>query len=130
VFERVDGPGAVQREPALAAIGDELAGGIVFPEDESGDAHLFSRALAEAAKGLGVRFEFGVEVRGFARAGDRLSAIRTSVGDYAADAFVVAAGSYTPHLARPLGLRVPVKPVKGYSITVPIDGWDGAPTLP
>ena len=75
-------------------------------------------------------FEFGVTVEGAARQKRRVSAVRTSVGDYAADAVVIAAGSYSGRVARAFGGGVPVRPVKGYSITAPTGGWNKGPKIP
>lgn len=129
-FERLDAPKLVALEPALKPLEGELAGGIHFPDDEFGDAHLFTRALAEGAAALGARILFDVEVREIIREGGRVTRVATSQGEFMADRFVVAAGSHSPALARRLGVRIPVKPVKGYSITVPCNGWNEGPRLP
>ena len=116
-------------EPALTAIAPELAGGIFTPEDESGDAHKFTKALAELAAAKGVDFRWNVPILGLARQGDRVSGLETATGTITADAYVLAAGCDSPLLARPLGLRLPVIPAKGYSITVPVDNHAGAPNV-
>lgn len=115
-------------EPALAASAHELAGGIHTPDDESGDAHEFTRALAIMAGGRGVDFRYGVTVRALLREGNRIVGIETDHGRLTADAYVLAAGSFSPLLARPLGLSLPVIPAKGYSITLPVEG-NGAPSV-
>ncbi|MBC7907121.1 MAG: D-amino acid dehydrogenase [Rhodospirillaceae bacterium] len=115
-------------EPALAASADQLAGGIHTPEDESGDAHKFTTALAVLAEARGVQFRYGVTVRALVQDGDRVTGVETDSGRLTADAIVLAAGSFSPLLARSLGLRLPVVPAKGYSITLPVEG-DGAPTV-
>ncbi|MGE5547240.1 MAG: D-amino acid dehydrogenase [Solirubrobacterales bacterium] len=116
-------------EPALAAAAPTLAGGILTPEDESGDAFKFTTGLADLAGRNGVEFRFGVTITGFEREHGRISAVVTDAGRFDADAYVLALGSYSPLLARDLGLRLPIVPAKGYSITVPVDGHDGAPTV-
>lgn len=116
-------------EPALTAIAAELAGGIFTPEDESGDAHKFTKALAELAAAKGVDFRWNVPILGLARQGDRVSGLETATETITADAYVLAAGCDSPLLARPLGLRLPVIPAKGYSITVPVDNHAGAPNV-
>ncbi|HLO78461.1 MAG TPA: D-amino acid dehydrogenase [Magnetospirillum sp.] len=113
-------------EPALATVGHELAGGIYTPGDESGDAHKFTQGLAALAADRGVTFRYGVTVRALITEGNRIAAADTDNGPLTADAFVLAAGSYSPLLTRPLGLRLPVVPAKGYSITLPVTGG-GAP---
>lgn len=129
-FERLDAEGTVAREPALGPLAHELAGGIYYPGDEFGDAHIFTSNLADAAAELGVRFVFDVEVRQLVREGGRIGRVLTSRGEFAGDKFLVAAGSHSPVLVRGLGLKIPVKPVKGYSITVPLNGWNEGPRLP
>jgi D-amino-acid dehydrogenase len=116
-------------EPALAAARDDLVGGIYSPDDESGDAHKFTVALAALAAGRGVGFRYGVDVRRLVAEGDRLARVETSTGSVTADLFVLSLGSYSPLLLRPLGLRLPVYPAKGYSVSIPIAGHVGAPTV-
>lgn len=130
VSERLDAAGVVAREPALEPIGHELAGGLLYPDDQSGDARMFALGLADAAAGLGVTFHYDTAVQGFDIDGDRVAAVRSDKGRHSADAVVIAGGSHSPALGRQLRLRLPVKPVKGYSITVPVDGWEAGPRLP
>jgi D-amino-acid dehydrogenase len=105
-------------------------GGIHYPDDESGDAHLFCRALADAAQSAGVDFRFGTTVGRLRRHAGRIRCVETSAGALSGDAFVVAAGSYSPLLLAPLGIRLPIRPVKGYSITVPRGDWQRPPARP
>ena len=126
----LDRDGLVAVEPSLASVAGELVGGIHHPDDESGDAHLFSQALATAAAGAGVEFRFGTAVTGFTRHGARLAGALTASGEISADAFVIAAGSYSPLLLKGLGIRLPVRPVKGYSITLPCRDPAAAPLRP
>jgi D-amino-acid dehydrogenase len=121
--------GCVKIEPALAASEHELAGGIHTPDDESGDAHKFTVALAALAMGNGAVFRTDTTVLGMARAGNRITGVVTDRGTVVGDAYVLAAGSYSPLLARPLGIHLPIVPAKGYSITVPVAGHHGAPTV-
>lgn len=130
-FEVVDGAGAVRLEPALAPIGERLAGGLYFPGDESGDAHRFCELLAQAAAAQGVQFAYRSPLKRLLRSDDRLLGVSTVAGAYyEADAFVLAAGSYSAPLAKELGIAVPVRPAKGYSITVGCGDWSAPPTLP
>ena len=126
-FELLDRAGCVAAEPGLAAARDDFVGGLRLPNDETGDCFKFTNALSELAKALGVRFEFGVTIEALEQAGGRIAGVRTSQGRVEADRYVVALGSYSPRLVRPLGLRLPVYPVKGYSITAPIVDADRAP---
>ncbi len=120
-------------EPALAHARSQLAGGTYTASDESGDAHQFTQALAALAEGHGARFRYGCSVERFeAEQGRLASVIVHDVHDGAeepvtADAFVVALGSYSPLLLAPVGVSIPVYPVKGYSITIPLEEGDDAP---
>lgn len=114
-------------EPALADTAEQLAGGIFTPEDESGDAYKFTRELAALAAAQGAGFRYGVTVQALLRDGDRVSGAATDHGEFPADAVVLAAASFSPALARPLGLRLPIVPAKGYSITLP--AGNGAPSV-
>jgi len=126
-FEVLDPAGCIAAEPGLAAVRGKFVGGLRLPNDETGDCFKFTNELHQRAAGLGVKFRFGVDIRGLRRKGDRIVAIETGEGDVEADIFVAALGSYTPALLKPLGLSVPVYPVKGYSITVPIVDESRAP---
>lgn len=109
---------AVEMEPLLETCADGLAGAIHYPLDQSGDAHAFTRALESRARRAGVRFLYGTEVQGFEAGARRITAVQTSGGELRADAYVVAAGCASPALVAPLKLRLPMYPVKGYSLTL------------
>jgi D-amino-acid dehydrogenase len=126
-FELLDRDGCARAEPALGFVKEKLAGGLRLPGDETGDCFKFTQALARLAEGLGVTFRFGVTIQRLLGAGDRLTGVMTDSGTLQADAYVVALGSYSPQLVRPLGIRLGVYPIKGYSITVPITDPAGAP---
>jgi len=126
-FEVLDRDGFVQVEPALALTKDKFVGALRLPNDETGDCFKFTNRLAEMAAALGVKFRFGTTIAGIDRQGDRISGVRTSAGTLTADRYLVAMGSHSPLLLKPLGLRIPVYPVKGYSITVPITDAACAP---
>jgi len=114
-------------EPGLAGAAASIAGGLRLPGDETGDCYLFTHALAKLAEAFGVRFRYNTTLNGLRRDGERVAAALTDKGEISADAFVLATGSYTPALAHDLGLRVPVYPVKGYSITAPVIAAGRAP---
>ena len=116
-FRSLTAAETVTLEPALAPIGARLAGGIHYPGDELGNAHEFCVQLAEAARRRGVAFHFGTAVREFHASGGRVTAVACERTRFTGDHFVVAAGSYSPLLLGPLGVRLPVRPVKGYSLT-------------
>lgn len=108
-------------EPALKNSHDPVAGGVYTPGDESGDAHRFTRELAQLAAQCGVAFRFDTRVKAIEVENGRFSsAILEKDQRLAAEACVVALGSYSPLLLRPLGIRIPVYPLKGYSITLPL----------
>lgn len=111
----------VEVEPALASSVQrgEIVGGLYCASDRSGDAHVFTRELAARAERLGVRFVTGAEVERFETQGDRITGVRTNGWLFGGDAVVLAAGIGSAKLARQLGLRIPVYPLKGYSVTVP-----------
>ena len=126
-FELLDRAGCIRHEPALAQVSDKFVGGLLLPGDETGDCFKFTQALATLAAGRGVAFRFGTTIHGLARNGKRLDGVATDAGTLVADAYLVALGSYSPLLLDPIGLLIPVYPVKGYSITVPIVDPSGAP---
>ena len=110
-------------KPGLAAVREKIAGGLRLPRDETGDCHLFTQRLA--ANGRADRRDVSLRhtVEGLERTGDGTrTQFRTSTGPRCESRrrLVLALGSFTTRLARPLGIRLPVYPVKGYSITLPI----------
>ncbi|MGA2292304.1 D-amino acid dehydrogenase [Bradyrhizobium sp.] len=119
-YQLLDRDGCVGAEPALAAVKHRIAGGLLLPQDETGDCHMFTQALAARAADLGVRFLFGTTIERLQADATGVASAATSAGLLRADAYVVALGSWSPLLLRPLGIAIPVYPVKGYSITVPI----------
>jgi D-amino-acid dehydrogenase len=115
-------------EPGLRFAHARIAGGIHFPDDETGDAHKFTRALAGIAAQRGVAFRFATTVTRLVAEGGRITQVATDRGALTADAYVLAAGSYSPLLLGPLGIRLPVYPVKGYSATLEIANPAAGPT--
>jgi D-amino-acid dehydrogenase len=126
-FEVLDRAGFCRVEPALQHTQHKFVGALRLPNDETGDCFLFTNRLTEMARALGVRFRFDTAIQRLERSGDRLSGVRTSAGTLTADHVVLALGSYSPLLLKPVGIHIPVYPVKGYSITVPITDAAGAP---
>jgi D-amino-acid dehydrogenase len=129
----VAGPArTVAIEPALGHLGDRIAGGLFEPGDELGDCHKFTAALAAYCAARGVAFHYDTRVTGIAAEGDRIASVATDKGALAADAtdaYVLAAGPWSARLARPLGLRLPVTPVKGYALTAAIADEEAAPRV-
>jgi D-amino-acid dehydrogenase len=126
-FELLDRAGCIRHEPALARVHEKFVGGLLLPGDETGDCFMFTQRLAALATKRGVEFRFGTTIHSLARSSGRIAAVDTSAGRLEADAYLVALGSYSPLLLRPIGIRIPVYPVKGYSITLPITDPAGAP---
>ena len=122
----------VELEPALAHALPQLVGGDYMQADESGDAHLFTQRLAVLCAARGVSFLFGATIERLTHSGDRVEDVQIRNADdgartLTADAYVVALGSYSPLLMRPLGIRLPIYPVKGYSVTIPITDSTATP---
>ena len=108
-------------EPALAAYSRQIAGAIYTPSECAADCLQICQGLERLLRARGVRFVLGSRITGLRRSGQRLAALQTQAGeDIEADAFVLALGSASPALARGLGLRLPVYPLKGYSITLDV----------
>jgi len=126
-YELLDREACIRAEPALALVKEKIAGGLRLPGDETGDCFKFTQSLAVLAQGLGVKFLFETKIRQLQTSAETITGVVTSKGELKADAFVVALGSYSPLLLKPAGINIPVYPVKGYSITVPISDPTGAP---
>ncbi|MBU2287908.1 MAG: D-amino acid dehydrogenase, partial [Gammaproteobacteria bacterium] len=126
-YQALDREGCIRYEPALASVREKFVGGLRLPGDETGDCFKFTQALAQLAEAAGVRFRFGTTIGDIAHDASGVTAVHTSAGPFHAERYVVALGSYSPRLLAPLGIRLPVYPVKGFSITVPIADASGAP---
>lgn len=126
-FKVLDRDGCAEVEPALASVKHKLTGGLQLPNDETGDCNLFTARLAEMARAKGVEFRFGVTVDGIESDGKRITGIRVGDDLLTADHYVVAMGSFSRDMVKSLGIDIPVYPVKGYSLTVPITNPAGAP---
>ena len=119
----------VQIEPALSTARNQLVGGIYSPDDESGDAYAFTLVLAGLCASLGVEFRYNTRIERLLVEGERIAGVLTDRGQLGADAYVLALGSYSPLLLRGTGVRIPVYPAKGYSVTIPIGEHTGAPVV-
>lgn len=120
-------PQIVAREPGLSHAQGLLKAGLYLPGDQSGDAHVFTQRLAKMAESIGVKFLYNTTVKGFDATVDEVVSVRTSAGHIRADSYVVSMGSYSPLLLKPLGLHLPIYPVKGYSLTLPLTDESHAP---
>jgi D-amino-acid dehydrogenase len=126
-FQLLDRAGYLHHEPALAGVQDKFVGALRLPGDETGDCFLFTNRLADMAKELGVKFRFGVNIRGLQAGGSGLIGVDTYAGLVQADRYLLALGSYSTAALTHIGLPIPVYPVKGFSITVPITDASKAP---
>ncbi|MGV2904950.1 D-amino acid dehydrogenase [Achromobacter sp. AGC25] len=126
-YELLDRNRLVTVEPALARSIHKLAGGLRLPNDETGDCRLFTTRLAEMAAALGVDFRYNQTVSGLNTVGGQITGVRVGGQVLTADRYVAAFGSYTRGFLEPLGLDLPVYPVKGYSLTIPLKDEAAAP---
>ena len=125
----LDREGCLGLEPALRDAGDSIIGGVHAPGDETGDAHLFTIELARVLAERGVVFRYDVTVARLETERGTISRVVLAGGEMTADAYVVALGSYSQLLLDPLGINPHIFPTKGYSVTVPTAGRNGAPTV-
>ena len=126
-YKVLDPEGCVGVEPALRHVRGKIVGGLLTPKDETGDCFKFTNALASKAIELSVKFQYGTTIKGLDVQGEQARAVMTDRGRLNADAIVVALGSYSPLLLKPLGISLSVYPVKGYSLTIPITDASRAP---
>ena len=126
----LDRAACVDLEPALADRAEAIQGGVHFVDDQCGDAHAFTEALGARCRELGVEMRFGERIESLETAGGRLVAVVTDRERHRVDHAVLALGSESVDLARTLGLRLPVYPVKGYSVTLSAQGWNRKLGLP
>lgn len=126
-YEALDAAGCEGAEPALARVRGKIVGGLRLPGDETGDCYRFTNGLAAEARRLGVEFVFDCAIDELELSGGRAVAVRAGERRWQADAIVCALGSYGTGFLRPLGLALPVYPVKGYSLTLPMTDPDASP---
>ncbi|WEK44636.1 MAG: D-amino acid dehydrogenase [Candidatus Sphingomonas colombiensis] len=126
-YDLLDRAGCVAAEPGLAATSDKFVGGVRLPGDETGDCQMFTRSLADWLAANGVDFRYETTIEALESDGARVTGVRTDRGVVQGDAYLVAMASYSPALLKPFGMQLPVYPVKGYSITVPIADPAAAP---
>ncbi|WP_299011030.1 D-amino acid dehydrogenase [uncultured Shewanella sp.] len=126
-FSLLDAVGCIEKEPALNHVSDKFVGGLHLPQDETGDCYLFCQHLTQLLKQSGVSFCLNTDIHELITNGDTISAVATSKGSLQADKYIVAAGSDSSRLLSPLGMHLPIYPVKGYSMTLPITHPECAP---
>lgn len=126
-FQILDRDGTLEYEPALAQVKEKFVGALRLASDETGDCFLFTQRLAQMAAELGVDFRFNTSIEQLEYTGGQISGVRTDSGTLTADHYVLALGSYSTSLLKSVGIGIPVYPVKGFSITVPISDPEMAP---
>lgn len=117
------------KDPGLANFKEHIAGALYAPGDESGDARLFTLALAKVCETLGVTFRYGETVLSVKRDRNSIASVETDLGEVRADAYVLCLGIYSPHVVEDLGLRLPIYPVRGYSATLKLNDRLHGPQL-
>jgi D-amino-acid dehydrogenase len=125
--QALDMNGCIEYEPALAHVKEKFVGGLRLPGDETGDCFKFTTALAEECKKLGVNFMMDTRIERLNAAGGKITSVTTDAGVVMADAFLCALGSYSPQVLKTVGIDVPIYPIKGYSLTLPIEDESRAP---
>lgn len=126
-FEVLDRDGCIAVEPGLAQVADKFVGGLRLLSDRTGDCRMFTQALADKCAEMGVTMHYNVNIDGFAMENDKIVGVETSDGRVTGDKYVCAMGPYAPIMLRTVGIDVPIYPIKGYSITLPITDADAAP---
>lgn len=129
-YQILDADRTVEIEPQLADIRERIAGAIHYPDDRMGDAHLFTRAIADKALKLGADIRTGVRVLSVSVDGGRIAGVTTDRGAFNARSIILAAGNASAEIAHALGVHLPIKPVKGYSLTYKMAGRRDLPRLP
>ena len=117
-------------EPALGFARVRFAGGLHYHQEQTGDAHKFTGALAAAAARMGVSFGFGCTIERLLCSGGKVTGVATGEGEEKAEAVLLSLGCHSAKMLRPLGLRLPIYPVKGYAQTLPAGGTGGATGVP
>jgi D-amino-acid dehydrogenase len=126
-FEVMDRDGCVRVEPALTEVRHKIVGGLLTPKDETGDCFKFATALAAKAEDLGARFVYSTNIEGLDIESGQVRGVVTGRATLSADAVVVALGSFSPVFLKRYGIKLPIYPVKGYSLTIPITDASRAP---
>ena len=129
-YELLDVEQVVTRDPELEHARDKIACGIYYKGDAAGDARTFTIALARHAKQAGVAVRTGCKVSAIKASKGRVDSVVIGAEEVAADRVILATGPWVSELARPLGVSVPVRPAKGYSVTVDMTNWSARPAMP
>lgn len=125
--QALDINGCIDHEPALAYVREKFVGGLRLPGDETGDCFKFTAYLAKECEKLGVNFMFNTRIERLNESNRKIISITTDVGTVIADSFLCALGSYSPQILKTVDVNVPIYPIKGYSLTLPIEDERRAP---
>lgn len=128
-LEVLDRAGVLALEPSLGQVSEKIAGGVYCPTDETGDCNKFTTALAAECERRGAEIRTGESVLGLESSGDEITAVRTDKARLTGDAYVLALGNGSAELARGVGVSLPIYPVKGYSLTIPVGNHKASPTI-
>jgi len=126
-YELLDLNGCIQAEPGLHHVKSEFTSGLRFANDCTGNCYLFTNQLYKKCLEMGVKFEFNTQIEDIQIEKERISSIKTNRGEFDSDSYVVALGSYSSNILSKIGINIPVYPVKGYSITLPVLNNEDAP---
>lgn len=126
-YEVLDRDGCIGVEPGLAHVADKFVGGLRMTADRTGDCRLFTRGLAERCAELGVTFHYGETIKSLKIDEDRIKSVETDQGTLTADSFVCCLGPHAQVVLKKIGIDLPIYPIKGYSITLPVTDPDAAP---
>ncbi|MBG8836458.1 D-amino acid dehydrogenase [Neisseria meningitidis] len=126
-YRRLKPEECAEFEPALARVTAKIAGGLHLPADATGDCRLFTENLYKLCQEKGVRFHFNQTISRIDHNGLRIKTVETETGRFEADAVVCALGCFSRTVLAQLDLNLPIYPVKGYSLTLPVTNSDGAP---
>jgi D-amino-acid dehydrogenase len=126
-YEFLDANGCVEAEPGLQYVKNKLSGGLRFVNDFTGNCYLFTNEIYKKCLDMGVKFELNTHVESILLDNNKVSAIKTNRGEYSADSFSVSLGSYSQQILSKVGIDIPIYPVKGYSMTLPVLNDHDAP---
>ncbi len=129
VIEVLDRDGVIALDPSLSSAKSEIVGGIYCPTDETGDPAKFTRALAAKIVARGGAIHTDATIAQIESSGDTISKVATDKGDFRGDVYVLALGPQSPIFARKIGIRLPIYPIKGYALTIPIGNHKSPPTI-
>ncbi len=126
-YEFLDANGCVEAEPGLQYVKNKLSGGLRFANDFTGNCYLFTNEIYKKCLEMGVKFELNTHVESILLDNNKVSAIKTNLGEYSADSFSVSLGSHSQKILSEVGIDIPIYPVKGYSMTLPVLNDHDAP---